>query len=561
MATAKANILIVDDSQAKLLAMSVALAELGQNIVTAQSGREALRQLLTEEFAVILLDIHMPEMDGFETAALIRKRKRSAHVPIIFVTAYDDDAYAAQGYSLGAVDYVLTPVVPEVLRAKVGVFVELFRQRMQIKEQAVQQVALAHEQAARKTAEAANRLKDEFLAILSHELRTPLSAILGWVQLLQMSERTDALVDNGLEVIERNARAQAKIIEDLLDVSRIISGKLQLELKPSSIPEIVEAAMAGIRPEAESKHIALRHQVEGPLPQIEVDPTRLQQIVWNLLSNAVKFTPKGGQVSVAVRRAAGKVQISVRDTGDGIKPEFLPFVFDRFRQADASTTRSHGGLGLGLAIVRQLTELHGGEIEVASDGLGKGSMFTVRLPVKPLATRPAVVEGESPAEAPSSGDGDQMLVGIHVLVVDDQADAREMIQRILMRFRAEVTVAGSTTEALDVAQRVHPDVLVSDIGMPDRDGYELIREIRRRTPAGELPAIALTAYARPEERQKAIDAGFQVHLAKPVDAKALAALVARLAAASSGKTNGRAATMRTSLRVVPNGSASRAHNR
>ncbi len=236
MATAKANILIVDDSQAKLLAMSVALAELGQNIVTAQSGREALRQLLTEEFAVILLDIHMPEMDGFETAALIRKRKRSAHVPIIFVTAYDDDAYAAQGYSLGAVDYVLTPVVPEVLRAKVGVFVELFRQRMQIKEQAVQQVALAHEQAARKTAEAANRLKDEFLAILSHELRTPLSAILGWVQLLQMSERTDALVDNGLEVIERNARAQAKIIEDLLDVSRIISGKLQLELKPSSIP-------------------------------------------------------------------------------------------------------------------------------------------------------------------------------------------------------------------------------------------------------------------------------------------------------------------------------------
>jgi len=269
----KVNILIVDDSPSKLLAMEAALTDLGQNVVTAFSGREALRELLRQQFAVILLDVNMPEMDGFETAKLIRERKSSAHVPIIFVTAYEDDAYATQGYSLGAVDYILTPVVPEVLRVKVGVFVELFRQNTRIKEQAEQQIALAQEQSARRTAEAANRMKDEFLAVLSHELRTPLNAILGWIQLLKV-EQTEADLATGLEVIERNAKAQAKIIDDLLDVSRVISGKLQLDLHAANVSDIVDAAVAAVQGAADAKGITISCVQGADVPPVEVDATR-----------------------------------------------------------------------------------------------------------------------------------------------------------------------------------------------------------------------------------------------------------------------------------------------
>jgi signal transduction histidine kinase len=537
---APTNILLVDDSPDKLLALSVALAELGQNIVTAQSGREALRHVMHQEFAVILLDVHMPEMDGFETASLIRQYKKSSQTPIIFITAYDDDTHAAQGYSLGAVDYILAPVVPEVMRAKVSVFVQLYRQRVQIEEQAMQQLALVQEQAARKTAEAANRMKDEFLAILSHELRTPLSAILGWVQLLKMGERSEADVNSGLEVIDRNARAQEKIIESLLDVSRIISGKLPLELRPVNVAEIVNAAIATIGPEVEAKQLTLTSE-SSELPLVDADPTRLQQVIWNLLSNAVKFSRAGDAIIVVTKQIEESVEVSVRDSGEGIPAEFLPYVFDRFRQADASTTRRHGGLGLGLAIVRQLVEMHGGQVAATSQGAGRGSMFTVRLPIKSEESPPAEAGNISFVER-AVVYSDSCLSGIRVVVVDDEPDARQLVNKVLTREGAEVVVAASTFEALACVARRAPDIVVSDIGMPGQDGYVLVRELRKRFSAAVLPAIALTAYARPEERQLALDSGFQMHLTKPLNVESLINAVSQLATKSQSERDGAIAT-------------------
>jgi signal transduction histidine kinase len=524
----KVNILIVDDSSSKLLAMSAALADLNQNIVTALSGREALRLLLNQEFAVIVLDVNMPDIDGFETAALIRKRQSSAHVPIIFVTAYGDDTHANHGYSLGAVDYLLTPVVPEILRAKVSVFVELFRKNLQIQAQAEERIALAQEQAARRTAEAANRMKDEFLATLSHELRTPLNSVLGWVHLLKMGKNSEAELANGLEVIERNAKAQAKIIEDLLDISRIISGKIQLETKPTRVADVVEAALAAVRLNTGSKKLDFECHCDADVPLLNVDPNRFQQVMWNLLSNAVKFTPPGGAIRVRVRRLPTEIELSVSDTGDGIEPEFLPFVFERFRQADASTTRRHGGLGIGLAIVRQLVEMHGGSVQVASPGPGQGSTFSVRMPI-------AVAQETVPS---SNGTADSCAVrinrgcslsGLRVLVVDDEQDARDLTTRLLAQFGAEVVSASGAAEALAIIADGRPHVLVSDIGMPDRDGYSLIREVRAMPDVSDIPAIALTAYARPEERHKALAAGFQLHISKPLNPLELASAIAALA--------------------------------
>jgi signal transduction histidine kinase len=523
----KANILIVDDSPGKLLAMSAALAELHGNVVTANSGREALRRLLQQEFAVILLDVHMPEMDGFETAALIRERSSSAHVPIIFITAYGDDARASQGYSLGAVDYLMTPVVPEILRAKVSVFVELYRKNMQIQAQAEERVVLAHEQAARRTAEAANRMKDEFLATLSHELRSPLHAILGWVQLLRVGRVSAEELANGLEVIERNARLQATIIEDLLDVSRIISGKLQLETRPASAAEVVDAAIESVQVNADARRIRIERDWQPDLPPVVVDPMRLQQVVSNLLSNALKFTPIDGRVVASVKVCGAELEIAVADSGEGIEPEFLPYVFERFRQADASTSRQHGGLGIGLAIVRQLTEMHGGRVAVESAGAGRGAKFSVFLPIPaaPLPERPPIL---APPEVVPEILAPPSLAGLRILVVDDQRDARFLLKQILQGQHAEVIDASSADEAQSLVDTFDPQVLVSDIGMPGRDGYDLIRSLRDKRGAAHLPAIALTAYARPEEQAKALEAGFQVHLAKPIDAHALLRAISRL---------------------------------
>ncbi|HEY9420205.1 MAG TPA: ATP-binding protein [Thermoanaerobaculia bacterium] len=389
---------------------------------------------------------------------------------------------------------------------------------------------LAHEQA-----EAANRSKDEFLATVSHELRTPLNAIMGWAQLLQADGDDAEKRRRAMETIIRNAKLQSQLIDDLLDVSRITSGKMRLDVRPTELAPVIDAAVETIRPAAEAKQIGIQRVLDPLAGPVAGDPARLQQVVWNLLSNAVKFTPKGGKAEVRLERVNSHVEIIVADNGMGISREFLPQVFDRFRQLDASTTRQQGGLGLGLAIVRHLVELHGGTVEVKSPGVGQGSTFIVRLPLSIAHLKPADPERVHPRVEVETGDPCKDdptldLRGIRVLVVDDEPDARETLQQILEHCNAEVLTVASAREALEALQRWRPDILVSDIGMPGEDGYELIRKVRE-LPAdrgGRTPAAALTAFARGEDRRRALLAGFQMHIAKPVEVKELAAVVANL---------------------------------
>jgi len=396
---------------------------------------------------------------------------------------------------------------------------------------------LQSEKQAKEAAEAANRLKDEFLANVSHELRTPLNAMLGWATLLRMPSRTPDELDSGLEVIERNARIQARIIEDLLDVARIMSGKLRLDVQLVSLPDVIEAAVAAITPAAEAKQVRLQKVLDSGAGPVSGDPARLQQIVWNLLSNAVKFTPKDGKVQVRLERVNSHVEISVTDTGEGIEPDFLPYVFDRFRQNDASSTRRHGGLGLGLSIVRQLVELHGGTVRVKSPGRNQGSTFIVALPL-PVIHQPAV-DGDRVHpridEAVDSHCDDNILDGVRVLVVDDEPDARQLVKHLLEECEATVELASSVEEALRILKRFRPHVLISDIGMPGQDGYDLMREVRQTFESRDMPAIALTAFARTEDRRRALQAGFQMHVAKPVDPTELTAAVASLAGLVKGE--------------------------
>ncbi|HEX8150499.1 MAG TPA: PAS domain-containing protein [Pyrinomonadaceae bacterium] len=393
---------------------------------------------------------------------------------------------------------------------------------------------LAREQAARAEAEAANRLKDEFLATISHELRTPLTAILGWAKLLADGQVSEGKAAGAFAAIYRNARAQAQLIDDLLDVSRVITGKLRIEVVPLDLAAVVEAAAAVVRPAAAAKGVALDVRLEAEALNIDGDPARLQQVVWNLLSNAVKFTPAGGSVEARVRRAGSQVEVAVGDTGQGIEPEFLPHVFERFRQADVGTTRRHGGLGLGLAIVRHLVELHGGTVTAESGGEGKGSTFTVRLPVRAARDAGRTAACAGPPARPEAFDAQAApptLEGMKVLIVDDDHDARRLLTEVLSRRGAEVSTAASAAEALETLQAWRPDVLLSDIGMPDGDGYELIQRVRELPleRGGGTPAAALTAYAGPGDRARALASGFQCHVAKPVEPAELAAVVAGLA--------------------------------
>ncbi|CAA9312795.1 MAG: hypothetical protein AVDCRST_MAG71-861 [uncultured Lysobacter sp.] len=385
--------------------------------------------------------------------------------------------------------------------------------------------SLDAEQQARGAAEHASRMKDEFLATLSHELRSPLNAILGWVSILRLKHELSGELAQGIDVIERNARAQAQIIQDLLDMSSIISGKVTLEVQPVSLDALVRSAVETALPAAQAKQIAIDLEIEpAAAVTIQADPNRLQQVMWNLLSNAVKFTPRGGRIAVQLAQQRSDLRISVRDSGEGIDPEFLPYVFDRFRQADASIVRRHGGLGLGLSIVRRLAELHGGSVLADSAGAGQGATFTVLLPLPAGAQRP----GEPRASEPLAVSG--RLVGKHLLVVDDDADARLMMQRLLEGTGARVAPAGSVDEALAVLAQAPFDLLVSDIGMPGADGYELIRRVRAgNVPANrEVPAIAVTAYARAQDRIRALQSGFQQHIAKPVDPASLLEIVTSL---------------------------------
>ncbi len=719
----KINILLVDDSPTNLLALESILRAPDRNLIRASCGEEALRYLLDNEAALVLLDVYMPGIDGLETAELIRGREKSRDIPIIFLTANSTGVrHLSRGYSLGAVDYIVKPVEPEILRSKVAVFVELFKKTREIKRQAqllheknlelenanlarlnmlidlghelaaehdpeqvlakfcrssrrivgaeeaavcvldagatsvrhffhcskhketvsvsvipaivqraldrviveqralrlseadesmladeidydsmqsflgatilsasglsgwfyllnktdaddfseaderlaatlTTQVSVAYEnarlyaeteshaaelrsemavrkqaeeeraqllvreQAARAEAELANRTKDEFLATLSHELRTPLSAILGWSHILKNNKLGKADLARGLETIERNARVQSQLIDDLLDVSRIISGKIRIEPRAVDLAVVIEAAIDSVRPTFDAKEIQFETDVEARDCKVLGDANRLQQIFWNLFSNAVKFTPERGKVRVQVREQDFGVKVSVIDTGVGITPEFLPYIFDRFSQADGSTTRVHGGLGLGLAIVRHLVELHHGSVEVESEGEDRGTTFTVTLPIA-ATTRAAdneflLAENVLPASA-------KIFDGVRILVVDDEADSRDLISTLLTRCGGEVRCSESAAEAIRAFAEWSPDLLLSDIGMPNEDGYSLIKKVRklRSKRAKQIPAIALTAYATDEDRSLALAAGFQVHLAKPVEPKSLLTSIA-----------------------------------
>ena len=707
---------MVDDSATNLLALESILHAPDRNLIRASSGEDALRYLLDNDAALVLLDVYMPGIDGLQTAELIRGREKSRDIPIIFLTANaTGQAHLTRGYSLGAVDYIVKPIDPAILRSKVDVFVELFKKTREVKRQAqllekqneaiksanlerlrmlidlghelaaehepavvlrrfcrsaqriidaeeitivmlgddeqtpryyfrcdgnsrihdradipdviyqalrrvvservairldessdllldtdsnriesflgapilsggvmlgwfyllnrrgadhfsqsdqslaatlANHVAVAYEnarlyaeaqnhatelrmemavrrqaeeerahllvreQAARAEAEAANRNKDEFLATLSHELRTPLTAILGWSHLLRTKKLETPELNRALDTIERNARSQSQLIDDLLDVSRIITGKLSIERARVDLSKVIDGALDVTRPLAEAKDLQFEIAFEPSSCFVLGDSTRLQQIFWNLFSNAVKFTPKGGKVVVDAKTAGSRAAISVSDTGIGIKAELLPFIFDRFRQGDGSTTREHGGLGLGLAIVRHLVELHGGNVEVESEGIGCGATFKVTIP---LAIGDMVVDREQievvSAQSLASSLSLQLLNGIKVLVVDDEHDSRELLTMILTRCGSDVRCSDSAANAFEAFNEWLPDLLVSDIGMPNEDGYSLMRRVRSldSNHARQVPAVALTAYATDEDRVQALSAGFQMHVTKPIE--------------------------------------------
>jgi len=543
------NILVVDDRDENLMALEAVLDDPGYRLVRAKSGREALKEVLEQDFALILLDVVMPGVDGYETATLIRERPRSRQTPIIFLTANDFGVnYVFRGYTVGAVDYLVKPVPADVLRSKVAVFVELFNRQEALrqaqlelestiaertKELASANVALSaeieerakierervqllrREQAARLEAERANRLKDEFLATLSHELRTPLNAIMGWSHVLTQSNHDRDTVQRAAGVIRQNASSQAQLIDDILDVSRIVGGRLTIESGLVSVTRVIEDAVDSLMPAATAKSIQVIRKLEASM-NVLGDRDRLQQVVWNLVSNAFKFTPKGGTVTIMASERDGDVEIEVADTGIGIAPEFLPFVFDRFRQADSSMSRRHNGLGLGMAIVRHLVELHGGTVTVESGGENQGTTFRLKLPMH-TGEAPAELLTASrtmPAEMPF--DELELLNGVHILIVEDDPDSRNVLTLLLQRLGALVEAVASAKEAFDRLSHRRPDVLVSDIGMPDEDGYSLIRRVRALPGNHKVPAIALTAYARKQDAEAAISAGYDQHLPKPV---------------------------------------------
>jgi PAS domain S-box-containing protein len=643
----KANILLVDDRPANLLALEAILDSLDQRLVRATSGEEALEKLADEEFAVILMDVRMPGMDGLRTAEVICQRESAARVPIIFLTAVPiGNADVASGYARGAVDFLLKPFDPEILRSKVSVFVDLHQKEQMIKRQsallrqrereaferrselrfrslmdalpqcvwvaradltfyywnqravdyigiettmavpaerlfefvhpddlpllkAEWEVSTANrhpaeiksrlrrhtdgeyrwflmravpqldesgnaagwilaatdidtEHQALQDAEAASRMKEEFLATVSHELRNPLNAIMGWVHLLRSGKLDTAKSSKALETIERNVHMQTALIDDILDVSRIMRGKINLSFRTVRVGAVVDAALAAVRPTADAKGVTLEYEMASASDEISGDADRLQQIVWNLLSNAIKFTPRDGRVTIRVERHDDDLTLTVRDTGQGISQDFLPHVFDRFTQADSGSTRAHGGLGLGLAIVRHLVELHAGSVEAASDGPGQGAAFSVRLPLR--NSRPSIAGVDQAQSLAPPG----KLEGVSILVVDDEPDSREVLAELLRQYGAQTRTASSAEEALAEIARSTPQVLLSDIGMPSVDGYELVRRVRELIPDSEMLAMALTGLGSAQDRKRALTEGFQVCMVKPVEPEHLVEAIKKL---------------------------------
>ena len=516
------RILLVDDDEVDRLAVTRLLrrSHFDAAVHECTDPASALAAAGTGGFDCVLLDYNLPGTDGL---SLLRElRARSETVPVIALTGQGGEEIAVELMKAGAVDYINKNTLSlERLERSLRYALAIHRAEEE------RRLLLQREQRAREEAQAANRAKDEFLATLSHELRTPLNAILGWSRLLVGGSLNPETAQRAVEIIDRNTRLQAQLIEDLLDISRIITGKLRLDLRAVAAGQIVEAAIESIRPSADARRITLEADLAAAGDTILCDPARMQQVAWNLLANAIKFTPEGGTVRVSVTRDQSTIVIRVADTGIGIEPDFLPHVFDRFRQQDGASTRAHGGLGLGLSIVRHLVELHGGTVDAASAGPGEGATFSVRVPLAPVrASQLDVMNGAADAvfaDLPS-------LAGLRILVVDNEADARGLLRVVLEGCGATVIEATSVSGAMEQIRQQPPDVLLSDIAMPGEDGYALIRKVRAlEGPVRLLPAAAFTAFATASDRTRALLAGYQAHIPKPVEPSELAAVVGALA--------------------------------
>jgi signal transduction histidine kinase len=571
----KVNILLVDDQPARLLSYETILEGLGQNLVHARSGEEALQKLMQDEFAVVLLDVSMPGMDGFETASLIHEHPRFEKTPIIFVTGvHVTELDRLKGYKLGAVDYVYIPVVPEILRSKVSVLVELHLQRRELQtlnrslEEANRSLELANanlqaektreleslnktlkrantdlehanrvlqgEVAERARAEGAlkeaDRHKDEFLAVLAHELRNPLAPIRNAVEIMRRSALTDPQLAWSRDVIERQVKHLTRLVDDLLDVSRITRGNINLSREAVAITTVVARAIETIAPLIAEQRHELTVEVGEEALEVEGDLTRLTQVLGNLLNNAAKYTDPGGNISVSALRVSTDVEIRVRDNGIGIPPELLPRLFQLFTQVDGAAHRAQGGLGIGLALVRQLIQMHGGSVTAYSKGPGHGSEFLIRLPLRMKTHRgDAAVALDGPA-VPLREDGKR---GRRILLADDNRDALDSLATLLQCDGHEVHTAGDGAEALQVAEECRPDVVLLDIGMPKLDGYEVARRIRAEPWGKATVLIALTGWGQDEDRRRSREVGFDSHLVKPLDPEALATLLAKLPRATA----------------------------
>ena len=486
--------------------------------------------------AVLVLDWQLPRMSGIEVLRFVRRSFDEMSLPILMLTVQGGKADMVEGLSAGANDYLAKPYDDAELVARVTSLHRLWELSYELRaERARQRELLLQAREASQRAERANRAKDDFLATVSHELRTPLNAIAGWVSLLRSASLPPGRMNDALDTIERNVRAQTRLIDDLLDVSRIISGKLNLALEPTDLASVVGAAVDALRPHVQAKRITLAVDIASPVTPTLGDATRLQQVVWNLLANALKFTPAGGVIEVELKPKDGGLELVVRDNGQGIAADTLPLIFDRFKQAESSFARSHGGLGLGLAIVRHLVDLHGGTVSAESEGADRGATFRVFLPCADSALSTSTPRKDSWLAAPASN----ALSGLRVLLVDDEADGREATAMLLSSEGALVETADSAGGALQALDRSLPDILLSDIGMPEEDGLSLLRKVRTRAVArgGGIPAIAITAFARAEDRAQALLSGFDGYVTKPIDPAALLSTIATLTGKASKRSD------------------------